>query len=414
MTPGRAEIIAIGSELLEPWRLETNGAHLSRRLGEIGVPVRFRTIVGDEPADLKDAFRVALGRSDLVVATGGLGPTVDDLTREAVAELLGLPLIDDAGVAAGIEERFRRRGYAMPPSNRRQAQVPRGATVLRNALGTAPGLLLREQGKTIVLLPGVPSEMRRMFDEEALPQLGRAGERYVYRILKIAGLAESEVDHRLSEVWRQAGEVVWTILAAPGQVEIHLKERVVAGAEPRGIARLDAAAAAVLGPDLFARDDDTMEAVVGRLLLERGESVAIGESLTGGLIAARLTGPPGASRYVLGGVVSYTDAAKTQVLGVRPATLEAHGAVSAETALEMAAGARRLLGASWGASATGYAGPEAGGPQAPPGTVFIGVAGPVSTMTRSFNVPGDRDVVRTRAAQSALDLLRRALLGVIA
>ncbi len=413
MTPRRAEIIAIGSELLEPWRLETNGSHLSRRLGEIGVPIRFRTIVGDDPADIMNAFRVALGRSELVVATGGLGPTVDDLTREAVAELLGLPLLDDPEVAAGIEERFRRRGYAMPPSNRRQAQVPRGATVLKNALGTAPGLFLRVGEQAIVLLPGVPSEMRRMFDEEALPLLGRADERYIYRILKIAGLTESEVDHRLTEVARQAGEVVWTILAAPGQVEIHLKERVTGGGAPVGIARLDAAAAAVLGPDLFGRDDDAMETVVGRLLVERRESLAIGESLTGGLIASRITGPPGASRYVAGGVVSYTDAAKTRVLGVRAETLQTHGAVSAETALEMATGARRLLGTNWGVSATGYAGPEAGDPQAPAGTVHLGIAGPNLATTRRLNVPGDRDVVRSRAAQSALDLLRRALLGAM-
>ncbi len=410
MSPRRAELIAIGSELLGPWRADTNGSYLGRRLGEIGIAVRFRTIVGDSEEDLREAFRAALGRSDLIVATGGLGPTIDDLTREAVAAVLGLPLEADPRIARRLEERFGRHGLAMPPRNLRQAMVPRGAEVLENRGGTAPGLLLTAGAALIALLPGVPSEMRQMTEEGLLPRLGPGAERFAYRIVKIAGLPESEVDRRLEEVARLAGEVEWTILAAPGQIEIHLRERVPAGAAPVGIARIDREIVAVLGERVFARDDETMEEVVGRLLLERGGTVAVAESLTGGLIGARIAAVPGASRYFQGGVVCYSDAVKIGSLGVRPETLEAHSAVSPEVALEMADGVRSRLGTAWGLSATGFAGPEGGGVDRPPGTVFIGISGPGVGRVHPLALPGDREIVRTRAAQGALDLLRRALL----
>lgn len=410
MTP-RAEILAIGSELLDLGRGDTNGAYLARHLGGIGIAVHFRTVVGDLIPDLQEAFRVALGRSDLVVATGGLGPTVDDLTREALASVLGLPLEENGAILNQIEERFRRLGIDMPPSNRRQAQVPRGAEVLANRLGTAPGLLVKQDGKIVALLPGVPSEMERMTEEELLPRLRPAGERFVHRVLKIAGLAESEVDRRLEEIARRAAEVAWTILASPGQVEIHLRERVRQGEPAEGIERIDREIEATLGIDLFARDDDTLEGTVGRLLLKRGESVATAESLTGGLIAARITGVPGASRYLAGGIVCYGDESKRQILGVRAETLEAHGPASPEVALEMAGGARRILSTTWGVSATGYAGPEGGGAGRPPGTVVIGLVGPDRPLHKDLRLPGDRESVRARAAQSALDLLRRELIG---
>jgi nicotinamide-nucleotide amidase len=410
MTP-RAEVLAIGSELLDPGRSDTNGAYLALRLGEIGIPVRFRTVVGDVIGDLEEAFRVALSRSDLVVATGGLGPTVDDLTREALASLLDLPLEEDRAVLRQIEERFRRLGLDMPPRNRRQAQVPRGAEVLANRLGTAPGLFLRSAGRIVALLPGVPSEMERMAEEELLPRLRPTGERFVYRIFKIAGLAESEVDRRLEDVARRAGEVAWTILASPGQVEIHLRERVRPGEPAVGIERIDREIEATLGIDLFARDGDTLEGTVGRLLLEREESVAVAESLTGGQIAGRISSVPGASRYFVGGVVCYSDEAKRRLLGVRRETLEIHGAASPEVALEMARGARELLAATWGISATGFAGPGGGSADRPPGTVVIGLAGPERALHRELRLPGDRETVRARAAQWALDLLRRELTG---
>ena len=410
MSPPRAELIAVGSELLEPWRTDTNGSYLARVLGERGIAVRFRTVVGDTAEDLEGAFRVALDRSDLIVATGGLGPTIDDLTREAVAALLGLPLLEDEGLAAAIEERFRRHGLTMPPQNRRQAMVPRGAEVLPNRLGTAPGLWIVRGDARLVLLPGVPEEMRQITEESVLPRLQGTGERFSHRIIKIAGLAESEVDRRLETVARGAAPVAWTILASPAQVEIHLRERVPAGGRPEGIDRIDGEIAAVLGAHVAARDEETIEEVTGRLLVGRGATLATAESLTGGGIAERVTRIPGASRYFRGGVVSYVDEAKRDVLGVAPETLRDRGPVSRETAVEMARGVLRLFGSTWALSATGYAGPEGGGPDRPLGTTVLCLAGPGVETVRELNFPGTRDVVRERSCRSALDMLRRALL----
>lgn len=411
MIAPRAELLAIGSELLGPLHLDTNGSFLSRRLGERGIEVRFRTTVGDSDADLCAAFRVALDRSDLILATGGLGPTVDDRTREAIATVLDLPLLEDAAIAADIEARFHRHGLTMPPRNRRQAQVPRGAEVLPNRLGTAPGLLLRSAGVMIALLPGVPSEMRAMTDEELLPRLGAQTQCHVDRVLKITGLTESEVDRRLSGIEQKASNLGWTILAGAAQIEIHLRELVPGGAEPVVIPPIEAEIRQVLGVDLFGCDDETLEGTVGRLLLERGESLAVAESLTGGLIARRLTDISGASRYFLGGIVGYTDRVKIAALGVGRETLDRHSAVSEEVVAEMAAGVRERLGADWGLAASGYAGPGGGGDERPPGTVMLAVAGPGVARTRTLRLPGDRSGVRARAAQLALDLLRRALLG---
>lgn len=411
MSSPRAELLAIGSELLEPWRLDTNGSFLSRRLGERGVAVRFRTSVGDDDADLCAAFRVALARSDLILATGGLGPTVDDRTREAIATVLDLPLIEDASIAADLEVRFRRHGLTMPPQNRRQAEVPRGAEVLPNRLGTAPGLLIRSAGRVIALLPGVPSEMRTMTDEELLPRLGPSLECHVYRVLKITGLTESEVDRRLTEIQKNAPALGWTILAGTGQIEIHLKERVRGGAAPIAIPPVEREVRRILGVHLFGCDDETLEGTVGRLLVARKETLAVAESLTGGAMARRVTDVPGASRYFLGAVVSYADQVKIGLLGVERETLERHTAVSQEVAAQMAAGVRARLGADWGVAASGYAGPDGGGPDQPPGTVVIAVSGRDVARARTVRLPGDRAGVRARAAQLALDQLRRALLG---
>jgi nicotinamide-nucleotide amidase len=403
--------MAIGTELLGPLRLDTNGSFLARRLGERGIAVRFRTTVGDDDADLCAAFRVALARSEFIVATGGLGPTVDDRTREAIATVLDLPLVEDEAIAADLEVRFRRHGLTMPPRNRRQAQVPRGAEVLPNRLGTAPGLLIRSAGTVVVLLPGVPSEMRTMTDEELLPRLGQSPERYVYRILKITGLTESEVDRRLAGIEQKAPNLGWTILAGAGQIEIHLRERVHGDAAPVAIPPVEQEVRRILGVHLFGCDDETLEGTVGRLLMERKKTLAVAESLTGGMIARRFTEVAGSSRYFLGGVVSYADQVKIGVLGVERATLDRHTAVSEEVAAEMASGVRARLGADWGVAASGYAGPDGGGPDRPPGTVMLALSGPGVARARTLRLPGDRSAVRARAAQYALDLLRRALLG---
>jgi len=404
-----AEFIAIGSELLEPLRLDTNGSYVARKLGEIGIAIRFRSVVGDRIEDLSEVFRTAIGRCDLVVATGGLGPTIDDLTREAVAAVLGLPLEEDAAIVASLRRRFASQGFAMPPSNLRQAQVIRGAEVIPNSLGSAPGQLLRSGDVTLVLLPGVPDEMKRMFEEWLLPRLQAADERHVYRVVHIAGLTESEVDRRLAGVAATAGDVGWTILASLGQVDIHLRETVRAGEPPLGIERLDRAIVEVLGLHVVSRGEAGLEDEVGRLLLQRGETVAVAESVTGGLVSRRLTDVPGASRYFLGTAVCYSESAKELWAGVSRATLDAAGAVSEVTVREMASGVRERLNASWGLAITGFAGPAAGEGQ-PPGVVFIGLCDADGCMARRLQVPGNRSAVRARAAQAALDMLRRGLI----
>ena len=410
--PRRAEMIAVGSELLGPWAVDTNGSYLALRLSEIGIELRYRTVVGDALEDLRDALRLSLGRSELIIVTGGLGPTVDDVTRDAVAAALDLPLVEDLGIAPQIEERFRRHGLAMPAGNRRQALVPTGARVLPNRRGTAPGLRIRTGTSLLILLPGVPSEMRQILEDEVLPGLGEEGERFAYRVLKIAGLTESDVDARLADIQRRAGDVGWTILANRGQIEIHLRERVVAGASPDGLNRLDAEIERVLGVHLFARDEQTMEGVVGGLLRGAGQTLAVAESVTGGAVARRVTSLPGASQYFLGGVVCYSDDAKCRVLGVRQETLAAGTAISAGVAAEMAGGARRLFRSTWGLATTGVAGPEGVSGDAAPGTLFLGISGPARELTDRRLLPGDRRVVRERSALAALDLLRRTLVRV--
>jgi nicotinamide-nucleotide amidase len=371
-------------------------------------------VVGDEPGDLRAVLGAALARADVVIATGGLGPTVDDLTREAVSELLGLPLAEDAQVLQVIEERFRRYQFQMADNNRRQAMVPRGAEVLPNPLGTAPGLLLRPAGRLLALLPGVPAEMERMVVESLLPRIGAEPERFSRRVLRIAGLGESDVDRRLAPVHAGSAPVEWTILASPGQVEIHLRERVRGSEEAAGIERLDREIAEVLGVHLFGRDTDTLESIVSALLRERGERVAIAESITGGGVARRLTAVPGASHTLTGGAVCYTDAAKVTLAGVDQATLDSQGAVSAAVGLQMAEGIRRRLGTEWGLATTGFAGPAGGEPDRPVGTVILALVGPGVSATREARFPGQRGTIQDRAAQAALDLLRRGLLGRVA
>ncbi len=405
-----AELIAIGSELLGPARNDTNGAFLGRRLGEAGIAVRFRSVVGDTPADLEDVLRSALRRSAVIIATGGLGPTIDDLTRESVAAVLGLPLDEDPAILRDLEERYRKRGLAMPPQNRRQAQVPRGAVVIPNPHGSAPGLVLRPDGRWLVLLPGVPFEMRAMFDASVASILPASVGPFAFRILKIASLTESEVDHRLDAIARGASPVEWTILAAPGQVEIHLREQLPPAGGAPGIDRIERECRDVLGDHLFGRDEETLEQVVGARLLARGEQVATAESLTGGLIATRLSAVAGASGYFAGGLICYGDTAKIGLAGVTPDLIARHGAVSAPVAEALAVGARAALATTWGVSATGYAGPDSG-PEGPPGTVFLAIAGRTVRRHAALSWPGDRDAIRARAAQSAIDLLRRAILG---
>ena len=411
-----AEILAVGSELLTPHRSDTNSLYLTARLNEIGIDVRAKAIVGDDAADLTALFEQALSRADVVVLTGGLGPTADDVTRETVAAALGLPLEEDAEIVAGIRQRFAERGIVMPETNRRQAQVPRGATVLPNSGGTAPGLWIETGGRVVVLLPGPPREVRAIFEGHVQARLGaRTGGRLVRRrVIKTTGRAESTVDEIAQPLYREM--IRWpipvetTILAAPGQIELHLSGR---GAE---VASVDAALeeavrilTAALGDIVFSTDGRNLPEVVGELLLERRARVAVAESCTGGLLIGRLTDVPGSSQWVLGGVTAYANEVKIEQLGVPAELIAAQGAVSEPVAAAMAEGVRTRLHSDVGVGVTGIAGPSGGTPAKPVGTVMIAVRAPSTDTVRTFRFAGDRQMIRLHATQAALDLLRRML-----
>jgi nicotinamide-nucleotide amidase len=409
-----AEILAVGSELLTPHRIDTNSLFLTARLNEIGIVVRGKSVVGDDRGDLAARLRDAIGRADVVITTGGLGPTDDDLTRDVAAEVLGRPMHVDAAIVAAIEARFARRGVRMPDINRRQGNVPEGASVLANANGTAPGLLLETEGRLVALLPGPPREMQPMFDAAVAPLLAArtGGSRLHRRVVKVTGRSESQVEEVANPIYTRLGgdgvRVETTILATPGQIELHLA---AAGANHDAIDRvLDdgvARLAAALGDPVFSTDGRSLEAVVGDALRQRGWRIATAESCTGGMVAGRLTEVPGSSAYVVGGIVAYSNSVKIRDLGVTAATLDAHGAVSEEVARTMATAVRERFGADIGVAVTGIAGPGGGTPAKPVGTVWVAVAAPSGLQARVFHFPGDRDAIRRHATAAALEMVRR-------
>lgn len=412
-----AEIIAVGSELLGSTRIDTNSLYIADRLAGLGFELHAKAVVGDDRADIAAMFKEALGRAELIVFTGGLGPTDDDLTREVVADVLGLPLETDDRIVSGIEQRFARRGMTMPAVNIRQAQVPRGAVVLPNTNGTAPGLLIARDRQLIVLLPGPPREVNPMID--ALcdgPLLERAGSERLYRArLFVTGRSESHVEEAsqpLYAKWRDEDPpIATTILASPGQVELHLTVRDSdAGRAHARLVRAQDDLHRALGADVFSTDGRSMEEIVGEQLVARGYRIAAAESCTGGLLMARLTDVPGSSRYVHAAVVSYDNEAKTDLLNVPAALIAQHGAVSEPVAVAMAEGIRALTGADVAVSITGVAGPGGGTPAKPVGTVVIAVLVPEHpAFVRTFSFVGGRTMIRTQATQAAMDRVRRMI-----
>jgi len=413
-----AEIIAVGSELVTPDRVDTNSLWLTARLNELGIVVRAKAAVRDDRADLAAVFTQALSRADLVVTTGGLGPTDDDLTREVVAGALGLALVEDAEIVAALRERFAKRRLTMPEINRRQAQVPVGAVVLPNPNGSAPGLWIESGEKIAVLLPGPPREIHPMFETHVRPRVETrtGGRRLRRRVIKITGRAESQVDEVAEPVYsplrRQAVPIDTTILATPGQIELHLS---AAGNDLPALDRaLDSATDRLrdaLGTVVFSVDGRSLEAVVGELLRDSGLRIAVAESCTAGLLLGRLTEIPGSSAWVIGGIVAYANDVKTRELGVPEDVLAAHGAVSEPVARAMAEGVRASFGADVGVAITGIAGPSGGSDDKPVGTVVIAVDGPRPSVKTSI-FPGDRQMVRALAVAAALDMVRRSILGL--
>jgi nicotinamide-nucleotide amidase len=409
----KAEIIAIGSELLTPHRTDTNSLWLTERLNSVGINVDQKTIVGDDEARLEAAVRDALKRSDIVLSTGGLGPTEDDITRKVFARVTGRQLMIDYDVLEQIRERFASRGYQMTPNNERQALIPRGATVLPNPNGSAPGVKMDQNGKLVVLLPGPPRENQPMFDDYVMADLEKLsrGVRIARRVLKVSGLGESLLDDKIAPIYTAYTNPVTTILFTDSDVEIHLMATAESVARAEEIVEeLTDKLEDALGDNLFSTRGEPLEAVIGLRLQLKGYTLATAESCTGGLVAERITSVPGASKYFVGSVVSYTDDIKMKLLDVPSDMLKRAGAVSGEVAEAMARGIKARTGATIGVSITGIAGPDGGTQAVPVGTVYVGLADDVMSTNRRLILPGDRHLVRWRASTAALEMVRRRYL----
>jgi nicotinamide-nucleotide amidase len=408
----KAEIIAIGSELLTPYRLDTNSLYLTDRLNRLGIEVARKAVVGDDRGQLADAFCQSLGRAEVVISIGGLGPTEDDLTREALCDVIGRKLELHDAVLRGIEARFRKYNRKMAENNRRQAMVPEGAEILNNSRGTAPGLYLEDSGRVIVLLPGPPNELQGMWPQ-AEGRLGRrAGRVRLYtRELRVAGMPESEMDARIAPIYTTYSDVQTTVLAAPGEIQIHLRAWTAdAAAAEKVLNEMTERIALALGEAVYTREGESLEEVVARQLNLNHATIAAAESCTGGLLSERLTRIPGSSSFFLGGMVCYANQMKTGWLDVPRELIDAKGAVSTEVAAALADSVRRLAGATLGVGITGIAGPGGGSPEKPTGTVHIALANGAAVKERAFHFPGDRERVRFQASQMALDMIRRYFL----
>lgn len=422
-----AEIIAVGSEMLTPFRQDTNSLYLTDQLNTLGVTVAFKTIVRDNLQHLTDAASIALRRADIVLFSGGLGPTEDDLTREAAAAALGLQLHRDPAILTQLQARFAARSMSMPPNNARQADVLAGATLLPNANGSAPGQYLETtlpsastdsatDRRIVILLPGPPRELKPMFEAECRPRLAATlpPRHIAKRVLRMALLPESQVDARTAPIYRQYSDVETTILAHAGEIQLHFQTSKPTLAEAQ--ARVNQLAAAIedeMDDAIFSAQGESLEEVVLLMLGLRHLTLATAESCTGGLLAQRLTAIPGSSRYFLGGAVVYADQLKTVFADVPTSMIATHGPVSEEVARSLAEGIRSRTGASLGVAITGIAGPGPGapGPDAdkPIGLVYLGLSSASGTVVKQLNLQGDRERIRWWASQHALEMIRRSL-----
>ena len=412
-----AEIIAIGSELLTPYRQDTNSLYLTEKLNQLGVEVVFKTVVGDNRRRLASAARQALSRADILIFMGGLGPTEDDLTREAVAEALDLELHRDPEILAQLEKRFARRKMKMSPNNEKQADILFGATVLPNANGTAPGQWLSgkydSKEKIIMLLPGPPHELKALFEEQCLERLrAKLPEQFIAtRTLKVAMMPESQCDARVAPIYKRYPDIQTTILAGAGEIQLHLRTR--ADSLEAAQQRVDKLAGEIedeLDDSVFSSNGESLEQIVSYFLQMRNLTLAVAESCTGGMLAERITSISGSSRYFLGGAIVYSNELKTQFSGVPADLIAKNGAVSGEVAIAMAEGIRERCHANLGLAITGVAGPTGGTDEKPVGLVFHALAGDGKTDVVERSFPGDRKRIRWFATQQALDMVRRRLM----
>ncbi len=413
----KAEIISIGTELLLGDVVNSNASFLGRELASMGIDLYFITCVGDNPARLEETLQRAVSRSDVVITTGGLGPTSDDITREVIARTFERSLERDEQAEGMIRDFFARRDREMPEENLKQASLPQGATPLFNETGTAPGFLLEVEGRKIFALPGVPPEMKMMFRKRVRPKLleEQAGREIIHsRVLRIFGLGESEVENRLREIIASQSNPTVAPLAGRGEVQVRItcKEENKELALEK-IAEVARGIMAILGNFIYGEDEDTLEAVMSILLSQGGWTLGVAESCTGGLVGSRITDVPGASEFFRGSIVAYNDELKRDLLGVSSETLEKHGAVSEETALEMARGARKICQSDIGVALTGVAGPGGGTPQKPVGTVSFALVGPEREYSLTKLLGSRRRDNKWRAGNYALDLVRRYILDIL-
>jgi nicotinamide-nucleotide amidase len=412
-----AEIIAVGSEMLTPFRQDTNSLYLTEKLNTLGMEVAFKTIVGDNLKDIVRVAKTALSRADILLFSGGLGPTEDDLTREAVAQTLGLHLKRDPEVMEAIERRFTEHGWKMSPNNVKQADVISGATVLPNANGTAPGQWIggRSDGKEKVgvLLPGPPHELKALFENAVLERLrAKVPKQFLAaRVLKITGMGESACDARVAPIYKRFADVDTTILAAPGEIQLHLRTR--GKSEEAADKRLDELVELVeeeLGDNVYSDNGDSLEQIVSYFLQMRDATLSVAESCTGGLVAERLTSISGSSRYFIGGAVVYSNELKIKLADVPADLIDVYGAVSEQVARALAEGIRNRCGTTLGLGVTGVAGPTGGTAEKPVGLVFHALASESGTEVIKRTFAGDRARIRWFASQQALDMVRRRLM----
>ncbi len=405
-----AEIISVGTELLLGQILNSDAQYLARELSAYGYNLYHQVTVGDNMDRLCECLKTALSRSDVVLLSGGLGPTEDDMTKEAVAKVFGLEMVLDEASKDAIKCFFAARNYEMTPNNLRQAMFPKGSIIMPNARGTAPGCIVEKDGKAAIVLPGPPFELIDMFDRCARPYLAkRSDSQIVSRVIRVFGMGESSVEHRVRDLMDGANPTL-APYASVGEVTLRLTAKVERGDDANAL--LDPLTSEVisrLGDLVYTTDNEKLEELAVRLLKENAKTLALAESCTGGLVAQKLTDVPGASDVLLEGVVAYSNAAKVRRLGVQEATLEQFGAVSAQTAREMAEGAQKGSGADFGIGITGIAGPGGGTEEKPVGLVYIALAGEGETYVKKLNLGGERTRIRTMSALHALDMLRRRL-----
>jgi nicotinamide-nucleotide amidase len=409
----KAEIIAIGSELLTPDNIDTNSLFLTQALNAAGCPVHLKTIVGDVHDDITGALRAGLQRSDLIILSGGLGPTEDDLTREAVASVLNRPMAVDAAILETLAQRFAARGFRMAKINEKQANVIQGAETIDNPLGTAPGMWIEERGRYIALLPGPPREMKLMIEQSVLPKVRQlAGPtRLASRSFHITGITESELDSQISPIYKAYPQIQTTVLAGTRHISVKLYQWIKVDELPEAMDELAKKLQDKLGDSIFSITGESMEEVVGKLLKEKGETLAVAESCTGGMLGMCITKVSGSSIYFLGGIQCYSNEAKIKLCQVPEETIKNYGAVSAETAEALACGVRNAFGSTYGISITGIAGPEGGSAEKPVGLVYIGFSDGSRVESRHRIMPGDRESIRERSTYLALSWLRRKLMN---